>query len=69
MGSFDKTKGQDKAAFQQLGDDHGEGGQRDIDADSSDDVPTEDFVGMAKTGEQNFAKDGQGAPDESNRSD
>lgn len=68
MGDFDKSKGQDKAAFQQLGDDQGEGGQRDINADGSDDAPSEDFVGMAKTGEQNFAKDGQGAPDESDPS-
>ncbi len=66
MGEFDKTKGQGKPAFQQLGDDQGEGGQRDIQADisSSEDAPAEEFTGTAKTGEQSFAKDGQGAGDQ-----
>jgi hypothetical protein len=68
MGEYNKqNEGQDKSAFQQLGDNQGEGGQRDIKADirGSEDAPEEEFVGQAKTGEQSFAKDGQGAGDRS----
>jgi hypothetical protein len=51
-------------AFHQIGDDKGEGGQADIKPEQRDeeDALAEDFAGMAKTGEQSFAKDGQGAP-------
>ena len=51
---------QDRSAFQ-IGDEVGEGGQRDIITDTVE-TPDEEFAGMAKTGEQTFAKDGQGAP-------
>ncbi len=65
MDDFDKAKSENKLAFRQLGDDEGEGGQRDIKADirSSEDAPSEEFAGMAKTGEQSFAKGGEGAGD------
>ena len=66
MGDQDRSKAEDKPAFQQLGDDQGEGGQRDITADirSSEEAPSEEFTGTAKTGEQSFAKGGQGAGDQ-----
>ena len=59
-----KLEGEDKSAFQ-IGDQPGEGGQRDIQDELRDkDELQEDFTGMAKTGEQDFAKDGQGAKEQ-----
>lgn len=57
-----KQEGEDRSAFQ-IGEKRGEGGQRDIQDELRDhDELQEEFTGMAATGEQNFAKDGQGAP-------
>ena len=55
-----RQEGEDRSAFQ-IGEKPGEGGQRDILTDTAE-APDEEFTGMAKTGEQAFAKDGQGAP-------
>ena len=54
-----RQEGEDRFAFQ-IGEKPGEGGQRDILTDTAE-SPDEEFTGMAKTGEQAFAKDGQGA--------
>ena len=54
-----RREGEDRSAFQ-IGDKPGEGGQRDILTDTVE-APDEEFTGMAKTGEQAFAKDGHGA--------
>jgi hypothetical protein len=45
-----KQEGEDRSAFQ-IGDDPGEGGQRDILSDAVE-SPDEEFTGTAKTGEQ-----------------
>ena len=58
-----ELENQDKSAFQ-IGDKPGEGGQRDIQDELHDKdelQEEEDFTGMAKTGEQDLAKHGQGA--------
>ena len=54
-------EGEDRSAFQ-IGGKPGEGGQQDIQDELRDhDELQEEFTGMAATGEQDFAKDGQGA--------
>ena len=61
----ERQETQDRSAFE-IGDERGEGGQRDLQDEhrDEDELPEKDeFVGMAATGEQNFAKDGQGAPE------
>jgi hypothetical protein len=58
-----RQEGEDRSAFQ-IGDKPGEGGQRDIQDELRDHdelQEQEEFTGMAATGEQSFAKDGQGA--------
>lgn len=59
-----RQEGEDKSAFQ-IGDQPGEGGQSDIQDELRDQNELqEDFTGMAKTGEQGFVKDGQGAKEQ-----
>lgn len=57
-----RQEGEDRSAFQ-IGEKRGEGGQRDMQDELRDDDELQEgeFTGMATTGEQNFAKDGQGA--------
>jgi hypothetical protein len=53
----------DKSAFE-IGGKPGEGGQSDIQDELRDkNELQEEFTGMAQTGEQDFARDGQGAKD------
>ena len=61
-----RREGEDRSAFQ-IGDQLGEGGQSDIQdelRDKDELQEQEDFTGMAKTGEQDFAKDGHGAKEQ-----
>ena len=58
-----KQESEDRSAFQ-IGDDLGEGGQRDILSDTAE-SPDAEFVGAAKTGEQVESKD-TGPPKQQN---